>query len=284
MSRIFISIVLVFVLGLFHSCKNTSEPGDVELTAEQLQALYVANQYLITGFALYMVNQSVAAANGDLSDMPLGFFSSGYYYKTNPDLPVIKPSGEGEFTHSGSGCWDLTHNESNEGLGYQIDTQVCFASFDSEGHPTSDNDNVNIALDISTTQSSSYEDYISESQIDEVESLVVQGIKEYLAGNSDLMANGSEKVTYFTHFSYSGDTQKGTYVYDFLLKDILLAPNSTVPKSGSIDFNISYDDQSGNDEIGTYKIPGSVTFNGTNIVKVDFAGKKFDLDISEFVF
>jgi len=284
MSRLFISILLVFALGLLNSCKNTSEPGNVELTAEQLQALYAANQYLITGFALYLVNQSVAAATGELSDMPLGFFSSGYYYKSNPEFSGIKPSGEGEFTHSGSGCWDLTLNESSQGFGYEIGAQVCFASFDSEGHPTSDNDNVNISLDITNTQSQSYEDYISDIQIDEVESLIVQGIKEYMAGSGDLVANGSEKVTHFTHFSYNGDTQKGTHKYDFVLKDILLSPNSKVPKGGSIDFNLNYDDQSGNDEIGTYKIPGSVTFNGTNIVKVDFGGKKFDLDISDFVF
>ena len=62
----------------------------------------------------------------------------------------------------------------------------------------------------------------------------------------------------------------------------MLSPQTNYPAGGTITFSIVTQDSSPGEEMPGFNIPGSVTFNGTNMVAVKFAGFDYQLDLSLF--
>ena len=69
---------------------------------------------------------------------------------------------------------------------------------------------------------------------------------------------------------------------DLTITDFVLSPQADYPLSGTIAFTIKMvQDEPGESNDFTFTISGSITFNGTNIVPVTFAGYNYTLNLDE---
>ncbi len=168
------------------------------------------------------------------------------------------------------------------GSSYGFDAEVCYDVYDEGGKPTNSTNTATISIDLTSSSSYSGEGYSSSSNLSELENMTVNGVAGFIMGTGNLTVNGTETVESSYTYSYDNESGSSTLNFSFTVSDFVLSPQTNYPAGGSITYNIEVEDTTPGEEIPGYNIPGSVTFNGTNMVAVKFAGFDYQLDLDLF--
>jgi len=186
------------------------------------------------------------------------------------------------FGYTGKGCWTYIYSFEAEGSSYGFDADVCFDIYGDNGRPTAATSTATIMVDLTSSSSYSGEGYANTSNLTELENLTVNGIAGFLMGSGNLTVNGTESVKSSYTYSYDTETGSSNLDFDFTVTNFVLSPQVVYPGGGTITFTIVTRDTSPGSENFGYNIPGSATFNGTNVVAIKFAGFDYTLDLDLF--
>lgn len=277
-------IILIASLLLLTSCKNTSDPVETnqQLSKEQADQLYASNQYILVQVINFLSIQAKTAASGDVSNLPVGFGGSLVFKPIVKETPYNIADSAG-FGYAGDGCWTFNYLFDTPGSSYGFDAEVCFDVFGDNGLPTAATSTATIMIDLTSSSSYSSEGYSSSSNLTELENLTVNGIAGFIMGTGNLTVNGTESVESSYSYSYDNETSSTNFDFNFTVTNFELSPQIIYPANGTITFTIITEDTSPGEENFGYNIPGMVTFNGTNMVSVKFAGFDYQLNLDLFL-
>ena len=116
----------------------------------------------------------------------------------------------------------------------------------------------------------------------EMENLTVSGVGGFLMGTGNLNVSGTEAVQSAYSYTYGNETESTNISLNFNVVNFIVPLEILYPGGGTINFTIVYQDTSPGSGNASYNIPGSASFNGTNIVAVKFAGFDYQLDLDMF--
>lgn len=279
-----ITIISIFVvlLVLISGCKTSSDPTseDTPLTQEQATQIYEAQKPVIAAFAHYMVSQSTTAAEGELESIPSGF---GNNIMVKP-APMFKPTDADTFVYNGNGCWSLDVTMTYEGYALDLAFGVCFDNFDLYGRPTALTDAVDISLDLDVATSYSGEGWSSTYHLIESEVLGLDGVADFKTESGNLTINGTHDIDFSFNYVSTEQSSAADIVYKFGTADVVIAPDNFYPLSGTFTFSITFTDKTPGSQQPSYKLSGSITFNGTSTVSVTFAGYKYQLNLADYYY
>ncbi len=278
-----IFIILLAPLLLLTACKSTTDPVEKnqQLTKEQADQLYAGNQYILVQVINFLTIQAKTAAHGDIENMPVGLGGSFALKPVAKKAPFYTADSTG-FGYTGNGCWTFNYVFSAEGSSYGFDAEVCFDVYGDNGRPTATTSTATIMVDLASSSSYSGEGYANTSNRTELENLTVNGIAGFLMGTGNLTVNGTESVESSYSYTYDTETGSSNLDFNFTVTNFVISPQVVYPGGGTITFTIVTQDTSPGSENFSYNIPGTVMFNGTNIVAVKFAGFDYQLDLDLF--
>jgi len=278
---VFMSFLLLFIL----SCSSTDEPEEkkeTQISRDEAQATLNESAVYLVAIANFLTEDMTRAAQGDiayLSDASgIGF--NILNRETRTGLKLTKPQGtadEDTVYYNGNGCWIVMYEEIYDYYSAAINAEVCFQTVDENGYPTEAND----VFDLDMTADFGYDysegEYVNNASIAYVRDFNMIGISGFATGGM-VTVNGSESITEIFNYTYENESYSGNIKLTVTVKDLKFGLNSDWPEEGTINFTL---DIKVTEEGRTYEyfLRGEMTFDGTSIVAVKFAGYDFDIDL-----
>jgi hypothetical protein len=286
----FITIFVAVSLVFFAACSTDDEKDESTLTQAQADAAIEDNAAAIAAIANLVGTQASAAAGGNVSELEVdddlfflllfGFGKRGVdgLEKMGTMSPMQDDDG---FFYDGNGCWTIDYDSTDveEGISVSILAQLCFDAWDLLGGPTEATNQMTYTIDFDLSGSSSSEEGSFSFDLGVDRDLNVTGISGYNAETGNLVVNGNDDESISLNVTSPNGSQSVALNYSYAINDVTVSPVNEYPLSGSINFSIGFSANPPIQDYPNFTVAGTITFDGSNVVGVTFAGFTYSLNL-----
>jgi hypothetical protein len=286
---IFVSLSLLF----FAACSSDDEKDEPKLTQAQADEAIQDNAEAIAAVANLVGYQARAAAtNGEVTqleiDQGLFLLFLGGFGKRGVDglekMGEINPlNGDDGFFWNGNGCWTIDYDTTDVYEGYSISlsilAQLCFDTWNLLGGPTETTNQMTYMIDFDVSGSFPLDQgsFLFDLGVDR--DLTVTGISDYNSGTGNLVVNGSDDENFNISVTSPNGSQSVALNYSNTVNAVTIVPLADYPASGIINFSIGFSANPPIPDYPNFTVAGTITFDGSNVVGVTFAGFTYSLNL-----
>jgi hypothetical protein len=286
----FIGVILVSIsLLIFTGCNSDDDKKDeTKLSQEQADQAIEHNAGAIYALAYLVTYQARAAASGDINELQVNenLLYSLLYKRQMSGIEKlgqdnkIQDDDEFRFDYQ-TGCWILEYDSTDAISGYTIaiSAQVCFDAYNMVGQPTTETNQMSYTVEFDFGGMDVGDDGSFSFDLGVDRHLDVTGIADYNSGIGNLVMNGSSSENvHFSAVSQNGSQSIG-FDYLYTITNIIFQPVQEFPASGTIEFSIAFTATPPVQNYPNYSINGTITFDGTSVVVVNFAGYTYSMNL-----